>query len=109
MDIKNIPFGSTDWEQIEAVEHQGETGVATWRTQQFSDIRVRMVTYSPGYLADHWCNKGHILLCLEGELHTELEDGRTFILTPGMSYQVADGAEAHRSSTATGAKLFIVD
>lgn len=109
MDIKNIPFGSTDWTQIETVEHQGETGVATWRTKQFGDIRVRMVEYSPGYLADHWCSKGHILLCLEGELHTELEDGRTFILTQGMSYQVADNAEAHRSSTAMGAKLFIVD
>jgi quercetin dioxygenase-like cupin family protein len=109
MDIKNTPFGTTDWSQVEPVEHKGQTGAATWRTQQFGDIRVRMVTYSPGYLADHWCNKGHILLCLEGELHTELEDGRTFVLTPGMSYQVADGAEAHRSSSATGAKLFIVD
>jgi hypothetical protein len=68
-----------------------------------------MVEYSPGYLADHWCSKGHILLCIEGELHTELEDGRTFILTQGMSYQVADGAEAHRSSTMIGARLFIVD
>lgn len=109
MEINNIPFGTTDWTQIEPVEHKGENGVATWRTQQFGEIRVRMVDYSPGYLADHWCSKGHILLCLEGELHTELQDGRTFILTPGMSYQVADHAEAHRSSTATGAKLFIVD
>lgn len=109
MDINNIPFGTTDWAQIEPVEHQGVTGVATWRTQQFGGIRVRVVEYSPGYLADHWCSKGHILLCLEGELHTELDDGRTFVLTPGMSYQVADGAEAHRSSTLVGAKLFIVD
>jgi len=70
---------------------------------------VRMVEYSPGYLADHWCSKGHILLCLAGELHTELADGRTVVLRPGMSYQVADGAEAHRSRTATGATLFIVD
>ena len=109
MDLKNIPFCTTDWTQIEHVEHKGETGVATWRTQQFDAIRVRMVEYSPGYLADHWCSKGHILLCLEGELHTELQDGRTFTLAPGMSYQVADGAEAHRSSTTTGARLFIVD
>ena len=109
MELKNIPFGTTDWMQIEPVEHNGETGVAFWRTQQFETIRVRMVEYSPGYLADHWCSKGHILLCLEGELHTELEDGRTFVLTPGISYQVADGAEAHRSSTSTGARLFIVD
>jgi quercetin dioxygenase-like cupin family protein len=68
-----------------------------------------MVEYSPGYLADHWCLKGHILLVLEGELETELEDGRKFVLKPGMSYQVADGAEPHRSSTRTGATLFIVD
>jgi quercetin dioxygenase-like cupin family protein len=68
-----------------------------------------MVEYSPGYLADHWCSKGHILLCLDGQLETELEDGRRFILTAGMSYQVGDNAEPHRSSTAIGAKLFIVD
>jgi quercetin dioxygenase-like cupin family protein len=109
MDMKNIPFGITDWSQIAPTEHTGETGVATWRTQYFDSLRVRMVEYSPGYLADHWCKKGHILLCLEGELHTELGDGRQFILTPGVSYQVADGAEPHRSYTRTGAKLFIVD
>lgn len=109
MDMKNIPFGITDWSKIAPTEHKGDTGVATWRMQQFDTIRVRMVEYSPGYLADHWCEKGHILLCLEGELHTELADGRKFVLTPGVSYQVADGAEAHRSSTQTGAKLFIVD
>lgn len=72
-------------------------------------VRVRMVEYTPGYLADHWCVKGHVLLCTAGELHTELEDGRTFVLKAGMSYQVADNAEPHRSSTATGATLFIVD
>ena len=109
MELKNIPFNLTNWEEIEATEHKGETGVAIWRTRQFDDIRVRMVEYSPGYRADHWCSKGHILLCLEGELHTPLEDGRAFVLTPGVSYQVADGAEPHRSHTDTGAKLFIVD
>lgn len=109
MNISDIPFGITDWSQIQATEHSGETGVAHWRTQQFGALRVRMVDYSPGYLADHWCHKGHILLCLEGELHTELEDGRRFVMAAGMSYQVADGAEAHRSSTSTGARLFIVD
>ena len=109
MDMINIPFCTTDWSQIVPTAHKGEIGMATWRTQQFDTIRVRMVEYSPGYLADHWCKKGHILLCLEGELHTELTDGRTFILTPGVSYQVADEAEPHRSSTQTGAKLFIVD
>ena len=109
MHMTGIPFGTTDWKTVEPTEHKGETGVATWRTCQFGDLRVRMVDYSPGYQADHWCCKGHILLCLEGELHTELQDGRTFLLTPGTSYQVADGAEPHRSRTSTGARLFIVD
>ncbi|MEZ5661384.1 MAG: DHCW motif cupin fold protein [Burkholderiaceae bacterium] len=109
MKMNNIPFGTTDWSSIEATEHPGETGKAIWRTRQFADIRVRMVEYSPGYLADHWCSKGHILLCLEGELHTELADGRSFVLRPGVSYQVADQAEAHRSFTPIGAKLFVVD
>jgi hypothetical protein len=107
--IAAIPFGTTDWSSIDATEHPGETGKAFWRTQKFGDIRVRMVDYTPGYLADHWCVKGHILLCIEGELETELEDGRRFALKPGMSYQVADNAEPHRSSTAVGARLFIVD
>lgn len=109
MDISAIPFSTTRWADIPTTRHPGERGFALWRSQQFGEIRVRMVEYSPGYLADHWCHKGHILLCLAGELHTELEDGRKVTLTPGVSYQVADGAEAHRSSTATGATLFIVD
>lgn len=107
--MSQIPFGTTDWSKVERTEHHGENGVAYWRTAQFGDIRVRMVEYSPGYLADHWCTKGHILLCIEGELHTELADGRTFVLTPGVSYQVADNAEPHRSRTTIGAKLFVVD
>src|SRR5215468_10477475 len=109
MKLDNIPFGTTDWSTIPITEHAGITGKALWRTQQFDDVRVRMVEYTPGYLADHWCEKGHILLVLEGRLETELVDGRKFVLTPGISYQVADHAEAHRSSTDIGAKLFIVD
>ncbi len=109
MQIHDIPFGVTDWRQVERTVHPGQTGVAYWRTRQFGEIRVRMVEYSPGYLADHWCEKGHVLLCLSGVLDTELADGRRFRLTPGTSYQVADRAEPHRSSTATGATLFIVD
>jgi quercetin dioxygenase-like cupin family protein len=109
MDMKNIPFGTTVWSQIIPTEHTGESGMAYWRTQQFDNMRIRMVEYSPGYLADHWCTKGHILLCLEGELHTELSDGRKFILTPGISYQVSDNAEPHRSFTPSGVKFFIVD
>lgn len=109
MNMHDIPFGTTDWSGVERTEHPGETGKAFWRTRQFGAIRVRMVEYTPGYKADHWCSKGHILLCVEGELHTELADGRVSTLKPGMSYQVADGAEPHRSFTSTGAKLFIVD
>ena len=109
MKIASIPFGTTDWSKVERTEHKGETGTAWWRTRHFGAIRVRMVEYSAGYLADHWCEKGHILFCMEGELRTELKDGRVFVLKPGMSYQVADGIDAHRSSTGAGAKLFIVD
>lgn len=109
MQIADIPFGTTDWSQIERTEHKGESGVAYWRTRNFGGIRVRMVDYTPGYLADHWCVKGHIVFCVAGELQTELKDGRKFMLGPGMSYQVADEAEPHRSYTAVGAKLFIVD
>ena len=109
MQIDAIPFGTTDWSKVEPTEHPGETGKAFWRTRQFGPIRVRMVDYTPGYFADHWCSKGHILFVVAGELDTELEDGRRFTLTPGMSYQVADGAEPHRSATAGGATLFIVD
>ncbi len=109
MDINNLPFGITNWEQLPTTLHTGERGSATWRTQHFGPIRVRRVDYSAGYLADHWCRKGHILFCLAGELTTELEDGRCFVLKPGMSYQVGDNAEAHRSSTELGASLFVVD
>jgi hypothetical protein len=107
--MSGIPFGTTDWRDVAPTEHRGESGHATWRTRQFGDIRVRMVEYSPGYCADHWCEKGHILLCLEGSLTTELADGRQVVLTPGMSYQVADAAEPHRSRSDSGARLFIVD
>lgn len=109
MQISALPFGTTDWGSIQPTEHKGEHGLAYWRTQHFGPIRVRMVEYTPGYVANHWCVKGHILLCLEGSLETELADGRRFTLTPGVSYQVADNAEPHRSSTSVGAKLFIVD
>jgi hypothetical protein len=109
MRLHGIPFEAIDWSTVQASEHPGVIGVALWRTRQFGEVRVRMVEYSPGYVADHWCEKGHILLCLAGELETELTDGRQFLLTPGMSYQVADNAEPHRSRTRTGATLFIVD
>lgn len=109
MNMTGIPFGTTDWSRVPATEHPGTSGKAFWRTRQFGEVRVRLVEYTPGYAADHWCEKGHILLCLEGRLETELADGRTFTLTPGMSYQVADRTDPHRSATTEGAKLFIVD
>ena len=109
MQITDLPFGVTDWTEVAGEAHSGTTGVATWRTRLFGPVRVRVVDYSPGYLADHWCQKGHFLLVTAGELMTELADGRTFTLAPGMSYQVAAGAEAPRSSTVGGATLFIVD
>ena len=109
MEMSGIAFHTTDWSSVAPTAHPGEQGTAYWRTRTFGDIRVRMVEYTPGYAANHWCSKGHILLCLEGELRTELQDGRSFVLRPGMTYQVADGGEPHRSSTVSGAKLFIVD
>ena len=114
MEIPALPFTATDWSKVLATRHPGETGEALWRTLEVGDIRIRMVEYSPGYLADHWCDRGHILLVLEGELEGELEselkDGRKTVLTPGMSYQVSDfGDSPHRSATRTGAKLLIVD
>jgi len=113
MKMSDIPFGLTDWSEVEPTRHEGTTGFALWRTRSFgpaeNPLRVRMVEYSPGYRADHWCVKGHILLCLEGSMETTLEDGRVFTLTPGVSYQVADNAEPHQSFTEHGAKLFIVD
>ncbi len=109
MKIQDIAFGTTDWSEVPAEEHSAAAGRALWRTRQFGDLRVRMVEYTPGYVSDHWCEKGHILLCLQGELITELADGRQFRLGPGMSYQVADGAEPHRSTAPKGATLFIVD
>ena len=110
MKIPTLPFTVTDWAGVETTEHPGETGTATWRTLNVGDIRIRQVTYSPGYIADHWCDRGHILYVVEGELVSELKDGRRFTLTPGMSYQVSDQGDApHRSVTTTGATLFIVD
>lgn len=110
MKIPDLAFTITDWSTVPETRHPGTTGEALWRTFAIGDLRVRMVEYSPGYLADHWCDRGHVLYVLEGELETELKDGRRFTLRPGMSYQVSDhGDAAHRSSTAVGARLFIVD
>jgi hypothetical protein len=109
MKLENQPFEVADWTKVPAVEYKGDVGKAIWHTKQMNDIRIRMVEYTPGYIADHWCKKGHILLVLEGTLLTELADGRKFTLTAGMSYQVADEVAPHLSTTETGVKLFIVD
>jgi hypothetical protein len=109
VEIQNVPCMTTDWSKIPSTEHKGESGLALWRTLEIGNIRVRMVEYTPGYVADHWCSRGHVLLVMEGELETELKDGRRFTMTRGMTYQVASNAEPHRSSTSAGAKLFIVD
>lgn len=104
-----IPFQTTDWSSIPAVEHKGDSGFALWKTLQFDGLRIRVVEYSPDYVADHWCEKGHIIYCLEGEMDTELADGSIHKLSAGMSYQVSDGMSSHRTSSKSGVKLFIVD
>lgn len=109
MEMKGFAFATTLWTDIAPTRHPGEAGAALWRTRDFGNIRVRMVEYSPGYRADHWCSKGHVILCLDGELRTELADGRHFTLKPGESYQTPDGEPAHRSSSEVGVRLFIVD
>lgn len=105
----SVKFGITDWNKITEERHDGTTGYAIWKVQRFGDIRVRMVEYSENYLADHWCDKGHIIYCLDGAMTTELKDGRKFELTKGMSYQVGDHSDSHRTHSKGGVKLFIVD
>jgi hypothetical protein len=110
MKIPTPPFTVTDWSGVPPTVHLGETGQGTWRNFTIGDLRVCLVEYSAGYTADHWYDLGHVLYVVKGELDAELRDGRTFKLWPGMSYQVSDrGDAAHRSSTQTGAKHFIVD
>jgi hypothetical protein len=109
MIIKNIPFEATDWSAVKRERHSGETGYADWKVRQYGDIRVRLVEYSPGYKADHWCLKGHILYCIDGGMITTLKNGRSVELRKGMSYQVEDDNYPHSSYTKNGAKLFIVD
>lgn len=109
MKIEKVPYSTTDWSKIKPTESPGETGKAIMKTVEIGNIRVRMVEYTPGFSSDHWCSRGHVVLVLEGELITELSDGRTFKLISGESCQMADDTDPHRSHTDTGAKLFIVD
>ena len=109
MKMSSFPFQTLDWSSVPREEHLGETGIAYWQVQSVNEIRVRMVEYSPGYLADHWCNKGHIIYCIEGGMSTELKNGRVMKLDKGMCYFVGDNTQAHRSSTKSGCTLLIVD
>jgi hypothetical protein len=109
MDNQNIPFQTIDWSKVPKTTHKGETGVAYWQTVQFQGLRIRIVEYSAGYIADHWCEKGHLVYCLEGEVVNELKDGTRSILTPGISYIVSDDLSSHRSASEKGVKLLIID
>jgi hypothetical protein len=104
-----IPFQTIDWSLIPKTEYKGERGVATWQTMQFQGLRVRLVEYSKGYIADHWCQKGHIVHCLEGEFVSELQNDGSFILRKGMTYIVSDDLSSHRSISGDGVKLMIID
>jgi hypothetical protein len=103
------PFQCIDWNTIDPTTHPGITGTALWQTLQLPGLRIRTVTYTPGYLADHWCKKGHIVHCLEGSFISELDNGEQFILHQGMTYVVSDDMSNHRSSTRSGVKLLIID
>jgi hypothetical protein len=107
--MSNIPFHTIDWSKISKTEHSGETGISFWQTLQFEGLRVRIVEYSSGYLADHWCQKGHIVHCLDGDFESEMENGETFMLTKGMTYIVSDNLSSHRSVSKIGVKLLIID
>lgn len=107
--IAEFPFQTIDWTMFEKTTHPGATGIACWRTMQLPGLRLRLVEYSAGYLADHWCQKGHIVHCLEGEFKSELENDETFSLSKGMTYIVSDNLSSHRSISENGVKLLIID
>ena len=107
--MSNIPFTHIDWDKIVRTEHIGETGTSHWQTVQFGGLRVRIVEYSAGYLAGHWCQKGHIVHCLDGELITELQNGEKLLLKKGMTFVVSDDLSSHLAISETGAKLLIID
>ena len=109
MTNENISFQSIDWNKIPKTEHKEETGIAYWQTTQFNGLRIRIVEYSKDYFADHWCEKGHIVQCLEGSFVSELKNGEKVILTKGMTYVVSDELSSHRSIAKDGVKLLIID
>jgi hypothetical protein len=102
-------YQAIDWSAVPRTEHKGDPGTSYWRTVQLPGLRIRIVEYSPDYVADHWCRKGHIVHCLEGEFVNEQENGEKTVMAKGMTYVVSDGASSHRSRTERGATLLIVD
>jgi len=110
MKLETLPIGVTDWSQLPTSSEPGETGTATIRTRNLGEMQLRLVDYSAGYVANHWCFKGHIVFVVAGSMVIEHQDGRQFDLKTGMSYHVSDGAHsAHRALSTEGATIFIVD
>lgn len=107
--MSNIPFQTINWDNIPKEEHPGETGTSWWQVLQLPGLRIRIVEYSTGYLADHWCQKGHIVHCLEGAFESEMATGEVFRLGKGMTYVVSDELSSHRSVSKEGVKLLIID
>lgn len=112
MSILDAPFTAIRWDDVPAVEHragEGGSGTAWWRTVNAGNVRVRLVEYSPGYASDHWCDKGHVVHVLRGEIHTTLADGRTITSRTGDTWLAGDAQSRHRSAAPAGATLLIVD
>ena len=107
--MSNIPFSVIEWSKVLQAVHPGERGSSIWQVLQYPGLRVRLVEYSKDYIADHWCQKGHIVHCLEGELTTELENGDKWLLKAGMTYIVSEGMSSHRSIAVNKVKLLIID
>jgi hypothetical protein len=111
MKLMKMAEAVTDWSRLPATAAPGASGAAQARARQLGDIQLRLVDYGTGYLADHWCSKGHIIYVIAGALAIEHQDGTpACLLTSGMSWHVADGEDpAHRVRSETGARVFIVD
>ena len=107
--MTNIPFQTIDWSNVEKIRYPGDTGTAYWQTKHYDGLRIRLVEYTAGYFADHWCQKGHIVYCLKGAFESELENGKIFTLKQGMSYVVSDDLSSHRSISKHGCTLLIID
>jgi hypothetical protein len=110
MKLDNLPLGAIDWTEIAPALMKGETGTVTQRVREFGPNRLRLVEYGAGYLADHWCHKGHVIHVLKGDLDIEYEDGTKTALSAGLTWHVGDDTGApHRVRCARGSIVFIVD